>query len=289
MKPAPLDRARRNSFRLLVAVIGFLGAWFFAIRPAYAWGPKAHRLSNDWAIGTLPDEVRGFFQTNRSFILEHSNDPEKWIKKDRYERMRHYIFLDKYGMFPYLDLPHSYKEAINKYGSGHIAHNGVLPWQIGEYSLKLTEALKAGKWEEAKLDAAALGFYVSEAHDPLHTTRNYDGQLTNQVGLAERFGTELVDRYSHFFMFRPDDAVKINDPTEHAFKMVLESNTWVDQIILADRLALAGLPGYTDEYYDRFYSRIGSTAMREISEAAHDVGSYWYTAWLNAGRPELPH
>ena len=274
---------------MLVAVMALLGAGCFGIRPAYAWGPKAHRLSNDWAIGTLPQEVHDFFQANRGFILEHSNDPEKWMKKDRYERMRHYIFLDKYGVFPYLDLPHSYKAATEKYGSGHIAHNGVLPWQIGEYSLKLTVDLKAGKWEAAKLDAAALGFYVSEAHDPLHTTRNYDGQLTNQVGLAERFGSELVDRYSHFFMFRPDDAVKINDPTGHAFKMVLESNTWVDQIILADRLALNDLPGYTDEYYDRFYSRIGSTAMREISEAAHDVGSYWYTAWLNAGRPALPH
>jgi len=278
---------RRGSFAL-VAVMVLVGASLSASRPAYAWGPKAHRLSNDWAIGTLPAGVRAFFQANRSFILEHSNDPEKWTKKDRYERMRHYIFLDKYGIFPYLDLPHSYKMAINKYGSGHIAHNGVLPWQIGEYSLKLTEAMKAGKWEEAKLDAAALGFYVSDAHDPLHTTQNYDGQLTNQSGLAVRFGTGLVDRYSHFFMYRPDDAAKIDDPTEHAFQMILEANTWVDQIVLADRRAAEDLPSYTDEYYDRFYSRIGATAMREISEAAHDVGSYWYTAWLNAGRPELP-
>jgi len=31
---------------------------------------------------------------------------------------------------------------------------------------KLTEALKDGKWEEAKLDAAILANYVAEAHDP---------------------------------------------------------------------------------------------------------------------------
>ncbi|MCL5006422.1 MAG: hypothetical protein M1404_07780 [Acidobacteria bacterium] len=279
---------QRGYFRVLVVLTMLVGASLSGSRLAYAWGPKAHRLCNDWAIGTLPGKLHDFFQANRSFILAHSNDPEMWIKKDRYERMRQYIFLDKYGLFPYLGLPESYEMAVKKYGSGRIVHNGVLPWQIGEYSLKLTEALNAGNWEEVKLDAAALGFYVADAHDPLHTTRNYDGQLTDQKGLATRFGTELVDRYSHFFIFRPDDATKIDDPTEHAFQMVLEANTWVDQIILADRRARDGLPGYTDEYYDRFYSRVGSTAMREISEAAHDIGSYWYTAWLNAGRPELP-
>ena len=255
---------------------------------AWAWGPSAHRLTNEWAIDTLPAGIREFFQANQQVILEHSDDPYQWIKKDPYERMRHYIYLNKYGLFPYLDLPHSYKSAIQKYGLGHITHNGVLPWQVGAYSLKLTNAFKAHDWQQALLAAVALSYYVADAHDPLHTTQNYDGQLTEQAGLEARFGDALVDRYSHFFMFRPSDASKIDDPTEYAFQMVLESHTWVEQIVLADRLALDDLPSYTDEYYDRFYSRVGSTAMREISQAGHDVGSYWYTAWLNAGRPELP-
>lgn len=256
--------------------------------PAHAWGPQAHRLVDDWAIGTLPPNLRNYFQANRSFILNHANDPETWIKKDRYERMRHYIYLDKYGTFPYLDLPHSYRGAVKKFGLKHITHNGVLPWQIGEYSLKLTNDFRAHEWEKAKLDSAALAFYIAEAHDPMHTAQNYDGQMTGQTGLGMRFGNGLVERYSHFFMFRPDSSVKISDPTEHAFQMALEANTWVDQIILADLQALDNLPGYTDAYFDAFYSRVGSTAMKEISEAAHDVGSYWYSAWLNAGRPELP-
>ena len=259
-----------------------------ATPPAFAWGPQAHRLADDWAIGTLPANLHNYFQANRSFILEHANDPEQWTKRDRYEEMRHYIFLNKYGTFPYLDLPHSYKEAVKKYGLRHITRNGVLPWQIGEYSLKLTNAFRAHDWKHVRLDGAALAFYVADAHDPLHTTQNYDGQLTGQNGLEMRFGNELVERYSHFFIFRPDNASKVNDPTEHAFQMVLEAHTWVDQIILADLLAQGGTPGYTDEYFDAFYSRVGSTTMKEISEAAHDIGSYWYSAWLNAGHPELP-
>jgi len=263
-------------------------SWLHAPRAGYAWGPAAHRLVNTWALQALPPEIRGFFEANRQLLVDHANDPDVWINKDRYERMRHYIFLDKYGRFPYLMLPHVYQQARQKVGAGRLARTGVLPWQIGEYSLRLTNALRAQKWDEVKLDAALLGHYVAEAHDPLHTTENSDGQLTGQTGLETRFGSSLIDRYASFFMFRPDQAIKIDDPTEYAFQIVLEANTWVNRVLWADSLSRRSLVDYTDDYFDRFYTQIGSTAAREISEAAHDTGSYWYTAWLNAGRLPLP-
>ena len=265
-----------------------LPLWLLTGRAGYAWGPSAHRLVNGWAVQTLPPEIRGFFEANRQYLIDHANDPATWIEKDRYERKRHYVYLDKYGIFPYPNLPHYFKPAVEQYGSGQINRHGVLPWQIGEYSLRLTNALKSQNWEEAKLDAAVLGHYIADAHNPLQTTQNYDGQLTRQAGLADRFGARLIDRYNNFFFFRPGEATKINDPTEHAFQACLEAHTWVEQIVLWDRRSAEGLPDYTDEYFDRFYSQVGSTAAREINEAAHDAGSYWYTAWLNAGRPALP-
>jgi hypothetical protein len=262
--------------------------WLAGSGTAWAWGPSAHRLVNSWAVETLPPEIRSFFESNRQFLIEHANDPAEWMTKDRYERKRHYLYLDKYGMFPYLDLPHSFQRAVEKFGSGKINRDGVLPWQIGEYSLRLTNALKAQDWSEAKLDAAILAHYVADAHDPLHTTSNYDGQLTGQAGLAVRFGTSLIDRYQAFFIFRPVPAAKIDDPTEYAFQAVLEANTWVNQVILLDRRAVEAFRDFNDDYFDRFYSQIGSTVVRELNGAAHDTGSYWYTAWLNAGRPSLP-
>jgi hypothetical protein len=262
--------------------------WIATLSCSYAWGPAAHRLVNGSAIQCLPSDMRGFFDANRQFVLDHANDPQEWVKKDRYEQMRHYIYLDKYGYFPYLNLPHSYRAAVARYGRGRIGRDGSLPWQIGEYSLKLTEAFRLQNWDEAKEDAAALGFYVADAHDPLHTTQNYDGQLTHQTGLAERFGIRLIDRYSGFFMLHPTEAAKVDDPTEYAFEIVLEANTWVNRILLADMRSREGLDGYSKDYLDRFYTQIGPTAMQEINAAAHDTGSYWYTAWLNGGKPALP-
>jgi hypothetical protein len=287
-----MPKARRHSQLTSLWSIGRLVAvlalWLWAVHPVAAWGPTGHDIVNTWAIQTLPPEMRGFFEANRQFLVEHANDPDKWMAKDRYERMRHYIYMDKYGIFPFLGLPHSFKQAVEQYGSGRVNRDGVLPWQVGEFSLRLTEAFKSRNWDQVKLEAAVLAHYVADAHNPLHVTKNFNGQLTGQTGLSDRYEIRLLDRYSKFFILHPEDAAKIDDPTEYAFQTCLEAYTWLDSTILADLRARQGLPDYTDEYFDRFYSQVGSTVMRAMNEAAHDAGSYWYTAWINAGKPALP-
>jgi len=269
-------------------LVTILVLWLTCTGPVLGWGPAAHEIVNTWAIQTLPPEIRSFFENNHQFLVEHANDPDELMKKDRYERMRHYIYLDKYGVFPYSNLPHNYAHAKEKFVSWRISRDGVLPWQIGEFSLRLTKAMKAGDWEEVKLDASALGHYLADAHDPLHTTQNFDGQMTSQTGLSARFDIHLIDRYSKFFIMHPESAETIDDPTEYAFQACLASNVWVNLIIWSDLRAREGLTDYNDEYYDRFYNQVGPTMVHEINAAAHDAGSYWYTAWLNAGRPQLP-
>ena len=79
------------------------------------------------------------------------------------------------------------------------------------------------------------------------------------------------------------------DPTDHAFEDCITAHSWLEIVLVADRRARIGLSDYTDEYYDRFYSEAGATLIRQLSDAAADVGSYWLTSWINAGRPALPH
>ena len=272
---------------LLLLFVTF-ALWLSGSGSLLAWGPTAHHIVEEWAIQTLPPQIRSFFENNRQFLTEHANDADSLMTKDRYERMGHYIYLDKYGLFPFPTLPHVYVRAKEQFGSGRINRDGMLPWQIGEFSLVLTKAMKDGKWEEVKVHAATLAHYVADAHDPLHTTQNYDGQLTQQSGLADRYEIRLPDRYSKFFIMHPEAATKIDDPTEYAFETCLEAHVWVDAVVWSDLRSREGLLDYTDEYFDRFYGQVGATVVRELNAAAHDAGSYWYTAWLNAGRPQLP-
>jgi len=254
-----------------------------------AWGRNAQRLIVNKAIDTLPSDIRSFFETNRDVLLQHVADPLDAIAKIPTERRNHFVALEKYGRFPFDALPREYKAAVTKFGKSKLDANGLLPWQIGVYSEKLTKALEAGKWDEARLDAAILANYVAEAHDPFNTTDNFDGHLSGQPRINERFGTALIDRYSSFFPMRPNDAAFISDPTDYAFDACLRSHSWLETILVADRNALRGENSYTDEYYDRFYNQAAAILIRQLSDAATDVGSYWLTAWTNAGRPALPH
>lgn len=277
----------RRTWRLALV----LSATFAMASPqgAWAWGRNGNKLVVNKAIDTLPADIREFFESNRALLSQHVTDPLDSIAKVASERHNHFLYLDKYGRFPYDGLPRSYKAAVAKFGKTKLQANGLLPWQIGVYSQKLTEAIKAGHWDEAKLDAAILANYVAEAHDPFNTTEDFDGRLTGQTGINDRFGTTLIDRYSSFFPMRPNDAVYIADPTDHAFEACLSSHSWLETILLADRNSRRSQNTYNDEYYDHFYNAAAVILIRQLSDAATDVGSYWLTAWMNAGRPQLPH
>jgi len=255
----------------------------------HAWGANAQRLIINRAVDTLPSDIRPFFEASRNYLVQHVNDAMNELDKHPNERQNHFIELDKYGKFPFEALPRNYKAAITKYSKAKIDATGLLPWQIGVYSAKLTEDLRAGRWEDAKRDAALLANYVAEAHDPFNTTENFDGTLSGQRGVNERFNTVLIDRYGSFFPLNPHDASFISDPTGFAFDACLNAHSNVEAILLGDRSAKRGLSSYTDEYYDRFYNLAAPSLIRQLSEASTDVGSYWLTAWVNAGKPQVPH
>ncbi len=252
MQGLSLNRTGRRA----VVAIACLFFCFTSPQNSQAWGRNGHRLVVNKAIETLPERLpqgfREFFEANRGFLLQHVTDPLDAISKTPAERRNHFILLEKYGRFPFEALPRDYKSAVTKFTKAKLDANGLLPWQIGVYSKKLTE-------------------------------------LSAQPGVNERFGTALIDRYSSFFPMRPNDAIFINDPTDRAFEACLSSHSWLENILLADRHARHGENSFNDDYYDRFYNQAAAILIRQLSDAATDVGSFWFTAWKNAGSPQLPH
>lgn len=259
-----------------------------APRDTIAWGASAQRIIVGKAVDTLPPDLRPFFDENRPFLALHVTDPLDAEARTQAERHNHFIYLDRYGRFPYTTLPRVYKAAVSKYSKSKLEQTGLLPWQIGVYSAKLTTSFQQGRWDEARLNAAILAGYVAEAHDPFNTTENFDGHLTLQNGINDRFGATLIERFSSFFPIRPNDASIIADPTDHAFEACLSAHSVLEAILLADRNARLPSKAYNDEYFDHFYNLTAATLIRQLSEASTDVGSYWLTAWTNAGKPAVP-
>jgi hypothetical protein len=113
--------------------------------------------------------------------------------------------------------------------------------------------------------------------------------MSGQSGVNDRFNTVLIDRYGSFFPLNPHDASYISDPTDYAFESCLNAHSQLEAVLLADRHAKLGLASYTDEYYDKFYNLAAPNLIRQLSDASSDIGSYWLTAWINAGKPQPPH
>lgn len=259
-----------------------------ALTCTYGWGENAERLVANKAVETLPQEMGSFFEANRQYMVQHVSDAGELDAKIAADEHKSYIELDHYGVFPFSALPRSYNAAVRKFGRRSLDKYGLLPWQIGLYSKKLTDAFHSQDWSDARVSAAALAHYVTAAHDPFNTTINAEGKLSDQGGVRERFDSGLVNRYQQFFFVKPNEAAFISDPTDHAFEMALSAHSWLENVLLADRRSYAEANAYNDAYYDRFYSQAGAVLVRQLSDAATDVGSYWMTAWINAGRPRLP-
>src|ERR1700722_4543452 len=190
-------RHRLHAGAALLALIFVL-----AIPATFGWGENAERTIADKAVDTLPDEMLPFFQNSRSFIDHHVTDPIQLEAKNPVDRNNSFIQLDHYGPFPFSTVPRDYKAAVEKFGRRTVEARGVLPWQIGLYSQKLTDAFRARDWDDVRLSAAFLAHYVAEAHDPFKSTTNSDGAASDQPGVNERFGRGLVDRYQRFFYLR---------------------------------------------------------------------------------------
>jgi hypothetical protein len=140
--------------------------------------------------------------------------------------------------------------------------------------------------------AAWLGHYAADAHMPLHTTKNYDGKETGNDGIHKRFEVEMVDRFPEFerLTASPGRPVQyVHNIPEFVFTFVLSSYRCVPQLFHADNIARQADPDFGDRYYHELRdASAGKLAMQRMTDAAHNIASLWYTAWVDAGKPPLP-
>jgi hypothetical protein len=285
-----LKRGASVTCALGLAVLGFGLSWPVL---AYGWSLEAHVLINRAACTTVPEPLRGFFMRHQAFIGEHGKDPDTILtaQNKEAERIHHWLDLDELDTFPFKRIPRGYEQALAKYGRERLEGAGLLPWRIAELYRELVLAMRASDWKRVPLVAAHLGHYVADGHQPLHTTTNSDGQSTGNRGIHQRFESEMIRR--HLSRFRDlaaftHPAQPTSDPEAFTFDFLIDSYVWVDNLLRADTLASRGIRGYDDAYYAALFVFAGRLAKLSMAQAATDLGSLWYGAWIEAGRPQVP-
>ncbi|MFL5763955.1 MAG: zinc dependent phospholipase C family protein [Bacteroidia bacterium] len=284
----------------LIVVLGFFLA---PDQQSYSWGFFAHQKINRMAVFTLPEGMIGFYKKHIEYISTHAVDPDKRRYAVEDEAPRHYIDIDHYGPHAFDSVPHWWKKAVAKYSEDTLKAYGIVPWHIEKMVYRLTEAFKEENLDLILHYSADLGHYVADAHVPLHTTENYNGQMTNQKGIHGFWESRIPELKSEEYDYWVGRAKYIDKPIEKAWAVVKASHLAVDSVLKFEAELNAKysqdkkysfesrgstlVKVYSKEYTEDYDKMLDGMVERRMREAILTVGSMWYTAWVNAGKPDL--
>ncbi|HEX2630060.1 MAG TPA: zinc dependent phospholipase C family protein [Chitinophagaceae bacterium] len=271
---------------------------------SYSWGFYAHKKINYLAVFLLPPEMLAFYKPNISFIEEHAVDPDKRRYAIAAEGPRHYIDIDHYGKYPFDSLPRIWPDAIAKYGIDTLQSHGIVPWWWQIMLTRLTYAFKEKDAVKILKYSAEIGHYIADAHVPLHTSSNHDGQHTGQKGIhgfwESRVPELLCEQEWDLFIGKAEPVLY---PSKFIWSRILESAAASDSVLRLEKELNNQFPvdrKYAFELRNGILTRQYSTAYtiayskllngmveRRMRQSIYAVASFWYTAWINAGQPDL--
>ncbi|MES2827824.1 MAG: zinc dependent phospholipase C family protein [Bacteroidota bacterium] len=267
-----------------------------------SWGFFAHQRINRFAVFTLPDGMVRFYKANIDYVTDHAVDPDKRRYADTAEAPRHYLDVELYEQT--IDsIPERWDKALEKYGLPKLNANGILPWQIQKSYFKLVDAFKERDSAKILIYSAYIGHYIADAHVPLHTTQNHNGQLTNQVGIHAFWESRLPELFYHEYNYNVGRATYLEQPLKNAWKIIKHSHSLVDSVLSCekdvgrelrarDKTDFSKRKNQLLKQYSRKYSRAYDTKMdhmveRQMRSSILEIGSYWFSAWVDAGQPKL--
>ncbi|GAA4821406.1 zinc dependent phospholipase C family protein [Algivirga pacifica] len=259
------------------------------------WGFFAHKEINKHAIFLLPEGLFPFYKHNLEALLKLSVLPDQRRYVIEGEDIRHYIDLDQYP-----EIAQSYPACL--YVSKD-STQGIAPWNISDMCHKLTWAFREKKYELIIKYSAELGHYLSDIHVPLHTTSNYNGQLTKQTGIHGLWESRLPELFlEEYDLFLPQ-AYYVNDIDSLAWNTIIESHQCLDSVFQLEKEATKEIGehrkygfynrnginthGYSKKYAAQYHQLLQGQVSRRLRCAVQCISSLWYTCWVNAGSPSL--
>ncbi len=278
----------------------------FCLAPAadgWTWGFFAHQRINRLAVFSLPTEMMRFFKNHMRFIEENAVNPDQRRYAVAGEAPRHYIDMDVYGDSALFKLPRYWPQAVEKYSEDTLMAYGIVPWHIGRVKYQLTEAFRQRDARRILRLAADLGHYVADANVPLHTTQNYNGQLTGQVGIHGLWESRLPELLSGNYDFFVGRAEYLYSPQERAWQAVQEAHAAVDSVLRFERELSRSFPAdkkysyeqrgnttvrvYSRAFAEKYHQMLAGQVERRMRASVKMVADLWYTCWVDAGQPDL--
>lgn len=268
-----------------------------------SWGFYAHYRINRLAVFTLPKPMAAFYQSNIEFITQHAVAADKRRYVDSTEAPRHFLNADHYGKHPFTVLPQNWFDAALKYSADTVIKNGTVPWTIQYNYFRLVRAFIDHDTSSILRVSANLGHYVADAYVPLHLTQNYDGQFTHQTGIHALWESRIPELFGDRYNYYAGKARYIKNPLAEAFRICRSSFQSVDTVLRFERMlnktfsddkkyvmerrGSRNVKEYSAAYALAYQKMLNGMVERRMRLAILAVGSFWYSAWIDAGQPDL--
>lgn len=267
------------------------------------WGFFAHQLINRSAVYSLPPELMQFYKPHIQFITEKAVNPDRRRYAVIGEAEKHYIDLDQYGDSALYMLPTYWQDAVEKLGEDSLRAHGIGPWSAYRTFLNLTQAFEKKNPEAILRLSADLGHYLGDLNVPLHTTKNYNGQLTGQDGIHGFWESRVPELLAEEFELWVGKADYVYHPQQDIWRAVAEAHVLVDSVLSIER-RLTGqfakdqkysfeernkltVRVYSREFTQAYDEALNGMVERQMRKSIKQIADFWYTAWVNAGQPIL--
>lgn len=253
----------------------------------YGWGDEGHKLIAEKGLHSLPAKMQNFSPWF-DFVIAHSTDPDTRKSVDKTEGNKHFIDIDYYSEYKNGKFETNIDSLTAKYGKDMVTKQGTLPWAIQNTFQALVDAFKSHNTEKAKVMMSDLAHYVGDAHQPMHTTVNYNGQLTEQKGVHARYEIEMIAKNYAELVSRlhPANGIPIKNLKDFTFNIISESNSLLPVVMTADKTASEiSHKEFNADYYRLMWFYTQYVTVDAFNKASERLASIYYSAWIQAGSP----
>lgn len=234
-----------------------------------------------------------------------SSEEEK-LRIWSHPNINQFLIDDRYSNV--IDIPDSLSQQVNIYNKLYFANElaayGTLPYFLEEFYKRLVYAFQERDSKKILKISADIGHYISDAHVPLHTTVNYNGQLTNQLGIHAFWESKLPELFAEEeYDFLVGKAEYIKDIRTYIWSIITESHRLLPDVLSKELEVKRTFPEDRQYCFDERNDITVRIECPEFAEAYHNalngmvesrmqasilaIGSFWFSAWVEAGQPDL--
>lgn len=268
------------------------------------WGFLVHKTCHQLAVYELPGEMQPFFYKNMQYITDSAIRPDLRRSRDTTEATKHFIDLEMYGDSAAYKMPLKWEGAVAKYSKDTLLKYGYVPYYVIKMKDHLAKAFQSGNSDSILFYAVDMGHYIEDANVPLHTTTNYDGQQTGQRGIHALWESVTPEiEITAYNLYTEHKASYLNNPELAIWQAVRKANSLLPGVLRTEKELSKQFPdsvkyktvlkyGKTLKYYTDVFAKAYGEALKptinsQLINSASLVADFWYTAWVDAGKPNL--